>query len=325
MSMNHYWEKYKNRNKSQDISSNPGEKQVPTHLILDQISALQCQVNALETKFLDLNCKFNGLNTYESHNFAIQNPLLEKIERIEKSLEVKRELAHKDLKFEENNNFFRMENLRLELVKELNLTENRISENLSKEVQNINKRIKEISESSKENSKPSKKPEEGSTEKAKNEDWLKKIEKIVVSCGEKLKKLEGSQSQGTSPSIALEIEGLKASVSKFKGFQSKVKRKIDEIEEFSKKLCRKFIESDSLVSSPLSKSLKKDASLASTQKKCKKVSSDLQQPQTRRVYLGYLSTSKTNSKKLRPASPAPKGSNKTKTKLEQLYEELNEF
>lgn len=323
--MNHYWEKYKNRNKSQDLSSNPIEKQVPTNLILDQISALQSQINLLETKFLDLNCKFNGLNTYESHNFAIQNPLLEKIERIEKSLEVNRGIGHKDLKFEENNNFFRMENLRLELVKELNLTENRISENLSKEVQNINKKIKEIGESGKENSKLSKKTEDAATEKTKNEDWLKKIEKIVVSCGEKLKKIELTQNLGTNPSIASEIESLKASMNKFKSFQIKTLKKIDEIEEFSKKLCRKFIESDSLLSSPLSKSLKKDASLTSTQKKCKKVVNDLQQPQTSKLYLGYLSTSKMNSKKPRPASPVQKGNFKIKNKLEQLYEELNEF
>jgi len=135
--MNHYWEKYKNRNKSQDVSGVSVEKPISSQLILDQISGLQSQVNSLETKLLDLNCKFNGLNCYESHNFAVQNPVLEKIERIERALEFRHEIDQRVVKLEENNNFFRVENLRLELVRELGLIEKRISENFVKEVQGV--------------------------------------------------------------------------------------------------------------------------------------------------------------------------------------------
>ena len=322
--MNHYWEKYKNRNKSQDVSGVSVEKPISSQLILDQISGLQSQVNSLETKLLDLNCKFNGLNCYESHNFAVQNPVLEKIERIERALEFRHEIDQRVVKLEENNNFFRVENLRLELVRELGLIEKRISENFVKEVQGINQRVKEIQIFGKENIK---KVEMQPKEKGLRDESLNRIEKIVVACGERMKKLEESTAQGANSGIGVELEGVKISINKFKNFQNKVVKKIEEIEEFSKKLCRKFIEYDSgsLLSSPSNKGLKKEQSFTLTQKKCKKVKSELNGQETRKNHLGYLSTAKMNSKKKRSISPTPKENNKIRSKLQKLYEELNDF
>ena len=324
MSMNHYWEKYKNRNKSQDDSGTNVEKPISSNLILDQISSLQSQVNSLETKLLDLNCKFNGLNSFESHNFAVQNPVLEKIEKIEKSLEFRHEIDQRVMKLEDNNNFFRIESLRLDLVKELNLIENRISENFTREVQNINKKIKEIPIYGKENIK---KVDAQPKEKGLSDESLKKIEKIVVACGERMKKLEENAVKDANSGLMLELEGVKTSINKFKNFQSKVVKKIEEIEEFSKKLCRKFIEYDSegLLSSPSNKGLKKEQSLTLTQKKCKKLKNESHGRETRKNYLGYLSTAKMNSKKDKSTSPLPKENNKIRSKLEKLYEELNDF
>ena len=322
MSLNHYWEKYRNRNKSHELVYPQNEKPVPNSIVLDHISQLQSQINQIETKLLDLNCKFNSISAYENKVLVQHDPIMEKVERIEKSLEFKTEIETRFRAHKESERNLNHESMKSDILKEIYQAESRIAMTLSKEVQELNNRIRDINDSVKEQKSKSK-TQEHQTESKDLQDWQKRIEKIVINCAEKLKK---SEDQNPKLQIHSEIlEQIQADLKRFKSFQVKVKDKLTEIEDFSKKICRKMIESEisSINNSPNSKKSKLESSLCSTQKKVKVSQSISEKP--RKVYSGYSSVKKIKDKKESFGTPSHKDKVKGLNKLEKLYNELNDL
>ena len=304
MNMNEYWEKYKNRNKGQEPTQQSFDK-FQSNPMFEHFSHLQSQINSLEDKYLELHSKLSASFAYENHFSAHQHHHPDKLDRIEKSLNF---LEDRITKIEENSNFFKYENLRMELIKELNLTENKISQYFGSELLAINQRVKEISDK---RTRSTVRFDEPVNEGKVDQEWQKKIEKIVIICAEKLKEIE-ERSGGRGESSNIEV--VLKSVRKMKNFRVNVVKRIDELEEFSKKLCKKFLslESSPGLLSPMAKHVKNESNLSFSNKKV----------------VGDGGKIKKNSEakkiKSRSVSPTDKKAdkNKVQNKLEKLYKDL---
>ena len=300
MNMNQYWEKYKNRNKSQEHLNQAPDKS-DSNPILDYISHLQSQINSLEDKFLYLQCKFAGKTSFDSQ--IPPNPF-QKPEKLEKIQELY--LIHEERlqKLEQNNQFFKYENLRMDLIKELNLTESRINDFLNSELVNFQKRLKELQENKKEAKRPTVRFEDEALNGKIDAEWQKKIEKIVVICAEKIKNFE----ERTNPEVLNENQ------QKLKKFRIKVNKRLEELDDFAKRMCRKLItieNSSSNLPSPISKHSKNESNLSFTQKKNKELENRVKKE-------GKRNTS-------RSTSPTGKEKPKDRNKLEKLYKDLKDF
>lgn len=262
MNMNEYWEKYKNRNKSQEnFQQSPERPNINPSL--DHFSYLQSQINSLEDKYLELQSKLSASSAYESHfsSHSIHYP--EKLERLEKSFSF---LEQRLTKLEDQNNFFKYENLRMDLIKELNLSENKIFHHFDSELQALNFKLRDVADKGKDTKRNIVRFEDQAIEGKVDQEWQKKIEKIVIVCAEKLKNIEdktGNLFEGNS------IDVLLKTVKKVKNFRISVVKRLDELEEFSKKLCKKFldIECSSAILSPMAKHQKNESNLSFTHKK----------------------------------------------------------
>lgn len=262
MNMNEYWEKYKNRNKSQESFQQPPEK-LNSSPSFDHFSYLQSQINSLEDKYLELQSKFSASSAYESHFASYQAPCPEKLDRLEKSLSF---LEQRLAKLEDQNSFFKYENLRMDLIKELNLSENKLFQHFNSELQAFNFKLKEIGDKGRDTKRNVVRFEDQALDGRADQEWQKKIEKIVIVCAEKLRNIEdkaGNLFEGNSVDVLLK------SVKKIKSFRISVGKRLDELEEFSKKLCKKFldIECSSALLSPMAKHQKNESNLSFTHKK----------------------------------------------------------
>jgi hypothetical protein len=295
--MNQYWEKYKNRNKSQEHLNQPYDK-YESNPVLEHISHLQSQINSLEDKFLDLQCKVSSRTAYEGH---FSSPSIEKPEKFQETF---RFFDERISKLEQNSQFFKYENLRMDLIKELNLTESRINDFINTELATFHRKLKEFNDKNRKNTV---RFEDESNEGKIDPEWQKKIEKIVVICAEKIKSFEEKPNNDQS----IEFQ-------KQKKIQLKINKRLEELEDFSKRICRKLIslESSSNLSSPLSKHQKNDSNLSFTQKKLQQADSKPKK-----------STEEKPRPKSRSTSPTGKDlkSKKDQNKLEKLFKELKDF
>ena len=244
--MNMYWEKYKNRNKSQDTISNSQDAMVPNSIILDHISSLQAKINSLEDKVFDLNCKMADVNRFEKDiKYKIQ-PLFEKIDMFEKSIELNNELECKLSRYQRESSE-KLENFESKIFYELEDSKNRLSENLSEEINQIHGKIKDLSALKRETKKSSVKFDEESSDLNRKMDefhkWQIKIEKILIICAEKLKRpeIKSSKKSECIGSIEDHIQCIESQITKFKKFKNKISEKLIELEEFSKKICKRVI------------------------------------------------------------------------------------
>ena len=307
MNMNEYWEKYKNRNKGQEPTQQSFDK-FQSDPMIEHFSHLQSQINSLEDKYLELHSKLSASFAYENHFSGHQHQYPDKYDRIEKSLNF---LEERITKIEENNNFFKYENLRMELIKELNLTENKISQYFGSEILALNQRVKEISDKGRETKRNTVRFDEPVQEGKVDQEWQKKIEKIVIICAEKLKDIED---RNGGRGEAGNIEVVLKSVKKMKNFRINVIKRLDELEEFSKKLCKKFlsIENSPGLLSPMAKHVKNESNLSFSGKKV--------------VGDGGKAKKSCEPKKVKSRSVSPtdkKGEkNKVQNKLEKLYKDL---
>lgn len=325
--MNQYWEKYRNKNRSQDIQPTIQEMRVPSETILDHISSMQNHLNSLENRMIDINCKLSTLSAYEGQFIQKNQIILEKIDRFEHYLENKTGLEQRLNKIEENADFFKYESLR----KEISLMENRLSECFSSEIGQINRKVQEINERNRENRRSRVKFEDEQDfpkdPKENLDKWQRKIEKVLEICVEKIKNTEDlTKRRENNGNITGAIEDLGASIGKFKKFQTKITKKVEELEDFSKKLCKKVMSlesGDKFSCSPLNKNLK-DQQFSGTQGKSRKFTSDSYTKTLKSIKPEQLDFTKPKKPKSRSISPTEvKNKGKSHNKLDKLYQELN--
>jgi uncharacterized coiled-coil protein SlyX len=239
--MNEYWEKYKHRNKSQDLKVPEQVPNVSNQIILSQISSMQNKLNSLEDRMMDLNCKYNNLSSFEPQSF------LEKIRKFESILDLTTSLEHRISTLEDHGTHSKFENLKKEISNALSQTELHLSEYLDQEISKITKKLKDFSYSYKDKAVKFSDENKNETNRHQNfSDWQKKIEKIVLFCAENLKEAEKNPktSYEKAGNSNLQIETLQNSFNKFKKVQNKLVEKLDELESFSKRMCKRFIVSE---------------------------------------------------------------------------------
>ena len=311
MSMNEYWEKYKNRNRSQDLTSTVQDPKVPNQMILDHISKMQNQLNSIEDRMIEFNIKINKLSHLETQ-FFIQNP--SKQESVDTKVLSELPFIEQRLLILEENNSYKLDQLKNEFNKALSFTESRIFE--------------EIQKNFKKNEDLPKHEENSYLNKHVNEfhKWQKKIEKIVMVSAEKLKFFEGKNEKSTNKPVFDELEHIESSILKCNKNQKKFTQRLDELEEFSKKMCKRLIEMENDGLSFTTSAVKNIKPEKTKQKSPLRKNSNNDSFKTTCSIL-YIEPNETNrSKNLKNRSISPTSQKKIKkNKLDKVYQALQEL
>lgn len=319
--MNVYWEKYKNRNRSQDVTLKKHEEKVPNSVILDHISAMQSQINAIEDRIVDLNCKLSNLNRNEHDmKYKIQ-PLLDQSGILEKSIEVQNDFDARIGRIERRNAYERFENLEKDVFRAFDKTEQRLSEYLSMEISKIHRKVSEIAGVGREPEKNTARFDDNvlDTNRQMKEvhKWQKKIEKIVLVCAERLKNPEIRGKNENLNNLADHVENIQVEVLKFKKNQTKFSEKLLELEEFSKKICKKVIRFESKEPDLVCK----NSTVKKQKTPIKKKEKDPKSEKKSKFYTEKFESKSTKDRN-RSISPVSERLSNRQNRLDQMYQNL---